>query len=310
MEGIVRIIDRQLRAKGNHATQLVSQRFGRKNRKALHGKQIWKPRSIPRLFSGTLERLEDRRLLAVSPLNINGDQSFVGENDVFILKRDAADPTMLDVTQNGGTTSYALSSISQINVFGYAGNDSLTVDDSNGLIQVQNGIHFDGGTGFDSLTMTGGSKNSANLLEVGGTPGSGISLIENASDVQEIDFQNLEPVSDLTPSATFEITSVAGASILNASNAINVSFNTQGTVTIDNYEPITFDNKQTFVLESGAGDDTINVGFPALSPILYKRLLSMARIPPPATLSSSTAPRAMTTSTTTRRPPSERARCK
>ena len=37
---------------------------------------------------------------------------------------------------------------SEIDIDGLGGNDSLTIDDTNGLISVPNGIHFDGGLGF------------------------------------------------------------------------------------------------------------------------------------------------------------------
>jgi hypothetical protein len=218
--------------------------LGRKNSQANRQGQVWKTRSSPRSFSRTLERLEDRRLLAAITfsagiLTLNGDQDFAGENDNFALARDTSDPSKLNVTVNSDSAEYALSSITQINVFGFAGNDSLIVNSTNGLIKVQNGIQYDGGTGFDGLLLLGASTNTSDELDVGATPGAGRSLLENGPDFQEIYFQNLEPIIDQVLSSSFMIDAFGTASILNASNAINCTIASEGSITIDNFEPIT-----------------------------------------------------------------------
>ncbi|HEY2826590.1 MAG TPA: hypothetical protein VGJ04_03235, partial [Pirellulales bacterium] len=240
--------------------------LGRKNSQANRQGQVWKTRSSPRSFSRTLERLEDRRLLAAITfsagiLTLNGDQDFAGENDNFALARDTSDPSKLNVTVNSDSAEYALSSITQINVFGFAGNDSLIVNSTNGLIKVQNGIQYDGGTGFDGLLLLGASTNTSDELDVGATPGAGRSLLENGPDFQEIYFQNLEPIIDQVLSSSFMIDAFGTASILNANNAINCTIASEGSITIDNFEPITFEFKDHLIIDSGAGDDTVNVSF-------------------------------------------------
>jgi len=219
-----------------------------------------------------LERLEDRRLLAAITfsagiLTLNGDQDFAGENDNFALARDAGDPTKLDVTVNSNTAQYALNSITQINVYGFAGDDSLQVDSSNGLIGVPNGISFDGGTGVNSLTLeqTAGPSITFDNLYVGASPGAGESDIQGGTTLQFVAFQNIEPFFDNVPSPTFNISnSTDFASLLDGNNAINYTpvqeiVNTVGVVTIDNFEPITFSYKDHLSIDAGAGDDTINI---------------------------------------------------
>ncbi len=248
------------------ATQLVPQSSGAKNSRALREKQSWKSRSGARSFSGLIERLEDRRLLTV--LNIFGDQDYVGENDTIVLKRNSGDPTKLDVTLNASTTQYTLASISQINVFGLAGNDNLTVDSSNGLISVADGINFDGGGGFDylSLQQTGGPSITSDHLDIGATAGSGISTIVGGA-TQTVYFQNIEPIFDFVPSVNLiiERSGFFPSSILDGNNAINYSTGFApgvGRVTIDNFEPILFGTKDHLVIDAGAGDDVINLNNP------------------------------------------------
>ncbi len=243
-------------------------RLGRKNNQATRGQKFWKPRSRPSSFSGSLERLEERRLLSAISfsagiLTLNGDQDFVGENDSFILQRDSGDPTKLNVSVNANNGQFTLSSITQINVFGFSGNDTLRVDSSNGLIDVIDAINFDGGTGFDQLLLrqTGGPTISSDELSPGASPGSGASSVFDASNNQFIYFQNIEPVDDALPASIFVIApGLAGASVLDGNNAINyTSQSGSGLVTIDNFEPISFTKKDHLDLFAGAGDDTINI---------------------------------------------------
>ena len=63
-------------------------------------------------------------------LNICGDEDFVNQDDVFRLIRNAMNPLVLDVFVNSiaPVFSVAIAALSQINVFGIGGNDTLIVD--------------------------------------------------------------------------------------------------------------------------------------------------------------------------------------
>ncbi|HEY2759593.1 MAG TPA: hypothetical protein VGI75_02585, partial [Pirellulales bacterium] len=132
------------------------------------------------------------------------------------------------------------------------------------------------GNGFDQLILTG-SKGSGPVilndqLAPGANPGSGESIVSTANTSQTVFFQNLEPIADFLPSSTFTIASIGGlASLLDADNAINytstsfsilgipISF---GSLTIDNFEPITFAGKDHLVINAGHGSDEVNLNGP------------------------------------------------
>ncbi len=235
-------------------------RVGRKNSKALSRGQVGKSRIDSRAaFFGALERLEDRRLLVV--WNITGDL-LANRNDTLLLQQDGSGNDVAIL--NGVTVLTAPSStVTQINFNALTGNDTLTVDSSNGLVAPTDGIHYDGGAGFDSLTLqqSGGPTILSDQLAIGASSGSGLSTITDTShNVQNIYYQNLEPVNDFVPSPNFSISGGPGATILDADNAINyVAFLGDGFVSIDNAEPIAFSSKDHLLIDAGAGNDTINI---------------------------------------------------
>src|SRR5262249_35093355 len=144
-------------------------------------------------------------------LQIDGDIDFAGEDDTIRLVRDAGNTNLLDVFVNGTRFGpYEFSALTQINVNGLGGNDRLIVDSSNGLIDGLHGIRYDGGAGSDrlDLTQTGGPTQLGDTLGVGATPGNGRSTIVGAADSQVVSFENLEPVTDTVPAASFSITSI------------------------------------------------------------------------------------------------------
>src|SRR5699024_10426413 len=65
-------------------------------------------------------------------LEINGDQDFANQNDNITLKVDPDNPTLLDVTLNSVLTTFPLDAISEIHVNGLGGQDTLTLDYTNG----------------------------------------------------------------------------------------------------------------------------------------------------------------------------------
>ncbi|MHB1241813.1 MAG: choice-of-anchor D domain-containing protein, partial [Gaiellaceae bacterium] len=91
-------------------------------------------------------------------LTINGTD--LG-NDTVLLLRNVDDPALLDVTINGQKVySTPLRSIQRILFDGKGGNDTLTVDSTNGGIVLNGGISFTGGAGTDTLLFTGGVYSS------------------------------------------------------------------------------------------------------------------------------------------------------
>jgi hypothetical protein len=204
---------------------------------------------------------------ATGVLNINGDTDFAGENDTIRLVREAANPFVLDVFLNNSTIlptfSVSLASLTQINVNGLGGNDTLILDSSNGLINVPNGINYDGGTGFNTLqfVQTGGTTQTSDTYSVGPGTGMGTSTIvgPGSGGTQTVFFQNLAPVTDTVPATTLTVNATP------SDNAINYTVGSvaaNGKVTIDNFEPIEFSNKDNLAINSLAGTDTVNLNNP------------------------------------------------
>ena len=122
-----------------------------------------------------------------------GDQMILlgtSGNDTLILS--PSGPTAADMTIDGSPV-YSFSNINQFTFDGEAGNDSMTVDSSTSLLALSGGIHFDGGTGDNSLDLlqTGGPTQISDTYTVITNPGQGSDVIVGAAGTQSVFFQNL-----------------------------------------------------------------------------------------------------------------------
>lgn len=185
----------------------------------------------------------------------------VGDNNIVVAMTGAGG---LSTTVDGLNTTYqgpggspiTNANLEQLQVIGLAGNDTLTVDEVNGLVPIA--INYHGDEGDDLLIAINGVGVTATYF-VGPTVDAGL-LVHTAGGItQSIHFDGLEPVVDLS----------AGSLTVNANdadNAINYStseFNVfWGTISIDDFEPIHFANKTDVTINAGAGSDTINIDTP------------------------------------------------
>ena len=206
-------------------------------------------------------------------LNITGDQDYPNENDIFRLVRDPNNNALLDVYINGTLNGpYQLGAISQISVNGEGGNNTLIVDSSNGLINVPNGIQYNGGNtgtgGFNTLQLdqpTAATVQTSDTYSVGPNAGQGTDVIVGAGGTQTVYFENLAPVYDSVPATT------ATVNATNAANAVNYAEGTDptpaldptwGEVTVDNQEVYEFTVKAALVINGLAGSDQFNLNNP------------------------------------------------
>ncbi len=218
-------------------------------------------------------------------LTVCGDENAVNQDDTFLLVREAANPLMVDVFLNGVLEiSVPLAALDHINVFGVGGNDNLIVDSTNGLINVSNGIRYNGdgacpgipnGAGFnrgvDRLTLqqTGGPTRVSEQVAVGATVGTGVSTIADAGigNSQTVFFEELEPLVSNVPAASFIIDGGVVGTLLNSDNAINYSSSdlfgiAWGKVSIDAFETIHFTNKTLLTIDAENGSDLVNLNNP------------------------------------------------
>src|SRR5262249_29832426 len=81
-----------------------------------------------------------------------------------------------------------LSTVQRIDVNGLGNDDNLIVDSSNGVIPVHDGIHYDGGTGTNQLTLMG---QGTTVFSTGPTAGSGSVVIVGSDGTQLVHFANV-----------------------------------------------------------------------------------------------------------------------
>ncbi|MGD9646193.1 MAG: DUF4214 domain-containing protein, partial [Pirellulales bacterium] len=144
----------------------------------------------------------------------------------------------------------------QLNTLG--NDDQVTVDvdaATSDLITVP--ILYDGGTGFDLLTVQGTPPANNTVNTVTYTPGpvvhQGRLAYDGALTDMTIDFLNLEPVVDLVVAADLIVNGT------NSPNTINYeegSAATRGIVRVDEFETIEFANKTNLFINGLGGEDT------------------------------------------------------
>ena len=178
---------------------------------------------------------------------------------------------------------------------GSADDDTLIVDDVNGLIG--SNIVFDGdGTGgplgppsfptpggFDTLRFLGSTADVETTYNPGVTADQGAVFQEVNQIVQRVEFFGLEPLQVLAPVAGNNILNVASAPLgigfpqaLNAQNSINYVEGPNsndpadvvfagaltGLITVDGFESLEFANFEVLNIDAGAGSDEINLNNP------------------------------------------------
>jgi len=223
-----------------------------------------------------------------------------GNPDFFILELDATG-TNLQITVDGVLVyNGLLASVNTVTVNGSSDDDTLTVDNANGLVNPNDltgpspqGIRFDGealgvNTGIDSLVIQGdptlppGAREtyaSGPIFGLGpdagyviidpddsAGPGAGFPTFAGLDgDEQIIAFLNLQPIFDTTPVALFDIFTTPNPDTINVIDGPGIGiFNT--TEVNDGgtaaFESVEFANKTTVTVNGLDGADTFTVNNP------------------------------------------------
>ncbi len=200
-------------------------------------------------------------------LDVSSENPASNDPNTFLITLDATGQ-YAEIFVNGSLDFVQpISGIDRINVLGRGGNDQLIVDSSNGLLALAEGIHFDGGSAFDtlSLTQTGGSTHATDVYSVGPNAGEGSSAIGDGAVSQNVYFQNLEPVLNNVPAASF---TVNGTTAINTISSIvgpggGPFTGATGKITVDGFESIEFNNKTSLTINGFGGNDTISLNNPS-----------------------------------------------
>ena len=196
-----------------------------------------------------------------------GDQMIVlGTSGNDLLRLTPATATSATMTFDGSPT-YAFTDIEQFTFDGEAGNDTMIVDSSTSLLDLLDGIHYDGGTGDNDLELlqTGGPTQTSDTYTVITNPGQGSDVIVGAAGTQALYFQNLAPVYDNVPAPLTVIGTPSNNTFNyeqgpNSGNAAApYNGDSTGLVTVDNFEALEFSHKTTLTLQGLNGDDTFTI---------------------------------------------------
>ncbi len=218
-------------------------------------------------------------------VTLNGDQDSVNQHDDINVKLDSTG-VYLEVQINGTVEYYEpFSTVDQLNVYGWGGNDTLTVDFSNGDPVPAGGLMYDGGTGADdALTVVGNGGSIGSYLPAT-TAGEGVVNVDGSA----ITFTGLEPVmvsgmtefTFITPNSNDSLmidSPAAGRNRISGSSG-GVAFESLTFFDVDHFKIDTAANDAplgtpndtvsfgsdlvasgllSFTVETGAGNDTVN----------------------------------------------------
>ncbi|MGD8477974.1 MAG: hypothetical protein PVI98_12550, partial [Burkholderiales bacterium] len=176
------------------------------------------PFTLPRedmLLAGTLGRGAwsvsgaDLFLSDESVLQIEGTSG----DDEISINRSADNAAIIEVHFGLlGDVLYTASidTLQKIEVMGLGGNDTLTVDSTNGPISIAEGIYFDGGTGTNALTLEGVGA-ASNTSSTDG-PQTTVTIVDaRNARTQTVTYENVDPgsvtnsVAAATTSETFAV---------------------------------------------------------------------------------------------------------
>ncbi|MBA4029687.1 MAG: hypothetical protein C0478_02060, partial [Planctomyces sp.] len=182
-----------------------------------------------------------------------------GMPDNWLVKRSDSDPAILEVYVNGVLAfqqDYA--STTKLTINGSTDDDTLTVDLTNGDIQLADGIHFNGGDGTDAVVLV--SANDVTKVThtfTSDTEGS-IEIVGLSSDLTTISYTGLDPIVDNLSAATREFIFTGGDETISLTDDAAAGYNL-----IDSSlgESVLFLNPtDTLIITVQEGDDTFTAG--------------------------------------------------
>ena len=221
------------------------------------------------------EPLEQRAMLAdytVSAAGPGGNGLDNAVADAFRLVLDSSH-TSVKVYLNGTLSqTLALNGMGKITIQGSNDNDTLTVDQSNGLVSLPNGIVFSGGSGTNSLILSGGSTNLNETYD----GAAGTDLITDAShNVQTVSFTGIGSTLSTAPATSFVVLGTTAADTIEYTQGSSAA---TGKVSIGGYAAIEFSGKTSLNIVGGAGADTITLNNPTTPTGLANILVNGATV--------------------------------
>jgi len=157
-----------------------------------------------------------------------------------------------------------------LQVQGNTGDDLLRIDNSGGLLTLPGGISFAGGSGRDSLLLSGSTAVSTAEYSVGPDTGDGRivhTVTGPPQQIQTVTFSGLEPLIDLVAAASLTVNATDAGNAISYAVGPNsglvsllnpLGLNT-GRVTVDGFEAIEFAGKVGLSLRGLNGSDQFSL---------------------------------------------------
>ncbi|MHC4880693.1 MAG: beta strand repeat-containing protein, partial [Planctomycetota bacterium] len=164
--------------------------------------------------------------------------------------------------------------VPEATIMGGAGDDTVVIDTTDGLLDANATITYDGGAGGNDVLSVVGSKmlTSVTYQVDNANPQSGVLIHKDESNTQTIDFENLEPVLDTSMSPVLDVqqgddlaTVIDNTVVFDGgpqSGTEAVGFHLTGRVQFDDSEYIEFAQKDELIISTGAGTDSVLLNHP------------------------------------------------
>ena len=180
-----------------------------------------------------------------------------GSADAFRLVKSSTNIlAYVNGTLNRTMAISTLGTTGKITVSGSSDADTLTIDESGGILTGFGGVTFTGAGGTNQLIVSGGSATSEDYT-VSATAGSGTDVVKDASsNSQTVTFTG---VTSTLSNSTIATLTVIGTSANEAIAYGQGATTSLGRVAIGSTVPIDFSGKATLVINGAGGTDTLDV---------------------------------------------------
>ena len=176
-------------------------------------------------------------------------RDFIGFRRLQIDTLGGNDEVFVRGSANGANIDMAL-----VEINAGTGDDTLEMNNSDGLSDLSGGLYYNGGPGNDSLSLVGSQSVNLSLYQVGPGIGEGYIAHSTATAFQEVHFTGLEPILD---TVTATVLQVFGTDADNTITYRRPEGVLPGVISVDGFEPISFANKGLVEIIGLEGSDQV-----------------------------------------------------
>jgi hypothetical protein len=163
-----------------------------------------------------------------------------------------------DGSLSASAVNIPIANLQSIVINGDAGDDTVTLDFSNGVFLPTGGIHFDGSLAGNDVLLTLGGTFASGAVRATGVGSGTIQYHEVANDtLGTITFAGLEPIVDDNIVTDYLITGTATDDVMTISNSAGLR--TIVSEATSKFESVAFKNKKNVIVDGSGGADSITL---------------------------------------------------